>query len=129
MLHMSRFKVYVLCFSVFQGDDNPLPGSSTYCCSKAALTMLTKCSAAELGQHNIRVNCVRPTGMDTAMQGNVAQNHPEIFQEFIPLAKRQVIKERLKTTNVADLVLFLSSPQSAMITGEGVAIDCGFTVC
>jgi len=39
----------------------------TYCASKAAVDMLTKCMAVELGPHKIRVNSVNPTLVMTDM--------------------------------------------------------------
>ncbi|CAG7831863.1 unnamed protein product [Allacma fusca] len=99
----------------------PFQGSSMYCCSKAALSMLTKCQAVEFGPHDVRVNSIRPTLMATGLVKN-----PEIFQTlFDAVQKKQIIKKPLETQEVAQLVVFLSSSQAGMITGEEIAIDAG----
>jgi len=99
----------------------PFAGSSMYCCTKAAVTMLTKCLAVELGPKNIRVNCIRPTWMTTGLV-----NDPANMKKLLDMAvSRQIIKKEMQTNQAADLVIFLSSSKSAMITAEDVVIDAG----
>ena len=112
-----------------QADTAAIGGAATYCCSKAALTMLTKCSALELAKHNIRANCVRPTAMQTRLMSDIDKKcDPEMYKDAMELLGRRVLKKPLETFHVADLVLFLSGPQSCMMTGEAVTIDCGFSI-
>jgi len=95
-----------------------VPGICTYSCTKAAIVMLTKSMALELGPSNIRVNCICPTGIDTSL-----------MRQLPPAAGatigRAVIKRPVEPKEAADLILFLLSPLAAMITGEDVYMDGG----
>jgi len=99
-----------------------------YSCSKAAMTMMTKCMAKELGPHGIRVNCVRPTVMPTTLFEPVKHLIGSFELFSIPFLSVAPIPRALEPTETADLILFLASPAAAMITGEDVAIDGGFTI-
>jgi len=110
------------------GDRTWTPGVTTYCCTKAALTMLSKCMSGELGKYNIRANTVRPGAMETDLAKEALGS---VYQEFaVSVAaamERLVLKTKLETDHVADLVLFLSSPAAAMITGQDIALDGGLS--
>lgn len=99
----------------------PVASSSLYCCTKAAVTMLTKCLAVELGEKNIRSNCIRPSLMSTGLIESPAAMKFMLEQ----VLERQIIKKQLETNQAADLVIFLSSAKSAMITAEDIVIDAG----
>lgn len=94
-----------------------------YCASKGGLNMLTKVMAIEWGKHNIQVNAVCPTviltPMGTQVWGDPAKGDPML--QKIPLRRFGTPQE------VADLVLFLASPASDLITGEAILIDGGYT--
>ena len=99
----------------------PAPGMSAYCCTKAAAAMLAEVAAMELGPRRIRVNAIGPglvrTGLTEAMfhmPGIV-----EDFDENAPLATDT------SADDVASLVTFLASDESASITGTLQLIDRG----
>ncbi|XP_014237482.1 L-xylulose reductase [Trichogramma pretiosum] len=97
---------------------------ATYCASKAALDMLTKVMALELGPHNIRVNTVNPTLVLTAM-GRAHWSDPAKANSLrvkIPLGRFAEPEE------VVDSIVFLLSDKSSMTTGTGVTIDGGYTI-
>jgi len=99
-----------------------VPGISAYSCTKAAIIMLTKSMALELGKHKIRANSVSPTGAATIMA--------TLLPEAAGLVIGRAVDPRPVTPEeVADTVLFLLSPLSGMITGEDVLIDAGATTC
>ncbi|ODN01870.1 L-xylulose reductase [Orchesella cincta] len=98
-----------------------LAGIGMHSASKAALNMLTKTMAIELGPHNIRVNGVGPAAVLAPMAALLPEKTPEI------LGPRLVIKRPIECNDVADTVLFLLSPLSCMMTGETVTIDAGIT--
>jgi len=108
--------------SVF--DTTPSKGISMYSCTKAALLMLTKSMALELGDKGIRVNCVSPAPTSVLHEMFISPK-PEIIQETQKVLDRQVIKRPVQPSEVADIVLFLSSPSSAMITGSSIPVDGG----
>lgn len=100
-----------------------LPGHAAYSASKGGLNMLTKAMAIEWGPFNIQVNAVCPTviltPMGTQVWGDPAKSEPMLAK--IPLNRFGAPIE------VADLVLFLASPASDLITGESILIDGGYT--
>lgn len=100
-----------------------LDGHAAYAASKGGLNMLTKVMAAEWGPHNIQCNAVAPTviltEMGTQVWGDPAKSAPMLAK--IPLNRFG------QPVEVADLVLFLASPASDLITGETILIDGGYT--
>jgi 2-deoxy-D-gluconate 3-dehydrogenase len=94
-----------------------------YCASKGGLNMLTKVMALEWGPHNIQVNAVCPTVILTPMGaevwGDPRKANPMLAK--IPLGRFG------QPVEVADLILFLASPASDLITGEAILIDGGYT--
>jgi glycerol dehydrogenase len=94
-----------------------------YCASKGGLNTLTKVMALEWGLHNIQVNAVCPTVILTPMGakvwGDPAKAAPMLAK--IPLGRFG------KPVEVADLILFLASSASDLITGEAILIDGGYT--
>jgi NAD(P)-dependent dehydrogenase (short-subunit alcohol dehydrogenase family) len=99
------------------------PRRSVYCASKHALEGMTKAMALELAPHNIRVNSLAPTFVETAMTKPYFEN-PE-FREFV-LGK-------IKLGRVAQLedlmgaIVFLASDAASMMTGSSLVIDGGWT--
>ncbi|KYN04063.1 D-erythrulose reductase [Cyphomyrmex costatus] len=65
-----------------QAAQAALKGYAAYSTSKAALDMLTKSMALELGSHNIRVNSVRPTVVMTE-RGKLGWSDPQKAQSMI----------------------------------------------
>jgi meso-butanediol dehydrogenase/(S,S)-butanediol dehydrogenase/diacetyl reductase len=92
-----------------------------YGTSKAAIIHLTKQYAAELGTVGIRVNCVAPGPVDTAMAKLV--HSVAIRQDYydaIPLNRYGTPEE------IAAAVFFLCSGEASYINGQTLAADGGF---
>jgi len=105
------------------GDRTAFWGASCYGASKGAVTMLTKSMALELGEHGIRVNSVNPTFVVTDL---ILALDPKVIERSTEVMQRTIIKDKqLSTADIANSVLFLSSPLSQMITGESLIIDSG----
>lgn len=101
-----------------------LPEHAVYCGSKAAVDMLTKVMALELGPYNIRVNSVNPTVTNTAMGTAVWEQEPgkaAAMKAKIPLGRFA------ETREISDVVLFLLSDMASMVTGVILPIDGGYT--
>lgn len=100
-----------------------LPEHAAYSASKGGLNMLTKAMAVEWGPFNIQANAICPTviltPMATQVWGDPAKSDPMLAK--IPLHRFGV------PTEVADLILFLASSASDLITGEAILIDGGYT--
>jgi NAD(P)-dependent dehydrogenase (short-subunit alcohol dehydrogenase family) len=93
----------------------PRPNLSVYAAAKAALGMLTKGLALELGEHNIRVNSVAPGVIATPR--NEADAHT--LDSEVPLGRAG------KPEEVANLVSWLCSDEAAYVTGASYLIDGG----
>ncbi|HVK35496.1 MAG TPA: SDR family oxidoreductase [Microlunatus sp.] len=100
-----------------------LRGHISYGSSKAALDNITRVSALELGQYNIRVNGVNPTVVMTPMSawywGRDDIQGP--FLEQMPLGRWATEPE------IAAPIVFLLSDGASMISGVSLAIDGGYT--
>lgn len=94
-----------------------------YAASKNGLNALTKVMAVEWSRHNVQCNAVCPTVILTPM-GEKVWGPPE---KGGPMLAKIPLGRFGKPVEVADLVLFLSSRASDLITGETVLIDGGFT--
>ena len=105
----------------------PRPGLVWYSASKAAVNVLSKAMAAELGPDNIRVNAVAPvmspTGMFTLFSG--VPDTPENQKKFlanIPLG-------RLATPlDIAKACVYLASDDADFITGVEFPVDGGRSI-
>jgi 3-oxoacyl-[acyl-carrier protein] reductase len=100
------------------------PLHSHYAASKGAIISLTKSLAAELAQHNIRVNCVAPGWVDTDMshQSLIGDEKDKILQT-IHLGRAAQPEE------IAGAILFLASDLSTYITGEILNVNGGSVLC
>ena len=98
-------------------------GVAGYVASKHAVRGLTKAAALELGVDGIRVNSVHPGGVDTPMtnQGLLEEEQRNAIYAENPIPRVGRPEE------VANLVLFLASDESAYCTGGEYLIDGGTT--
>jgi enoyl-[acyl-carrier protein] reductase III len=108
------------------GSQRVLPDYIAVGASKAALESLTRYLAVELAPHNIRVNAVSPGLVLT----DALQHFASLSQvETIPNAIKNTPAGRLVTPeDVAGVVAFLCSPDAAMICGQVIIVDGGYTL-
>lgn len=113
------------------------PQAAAYCAGKAAVRMLVRTAALELKSEGIRVNCASPAGVVTPMWSKMP-----LWQDLLrrhggeegawkalggvdpelPSIQRMAFPEE-----IAEAILFLSSRQSAHMTGADLVIDGGYT--
>lgn len=110
----------VVNFASQAGRDGGGPGAAAYATSKGAVMTFTRAMAKEFGPANIRVNCVCPgmintTFHDTFTKDEVRKN----VAAGTPLRREGVASE------VADLAVYLASPESSFLTGVSVDINGG----
>jgi 3alpha(or 20beta)-hydroxysteroid dehydrogenase len=98
------------------------PGAIAYSATKWALRGMTKAAAVDLALDKIRVNSVHPGPIDTDMLKVRTPEQNERRLQLVPMRRMGTADE------VAQLVLFLLSDESAYITGAEVAIDGGATL-
>ena len=99
------------------------PDRTVYCATKHALEGMTKALAWELGPHNIRVNTLCPTFIETPMTAPMLAN--AAFREFV--ADRIAFGRVGTIEEVMGPVVFLASDASALMTGSALMIDGGWT--
>ncbi len=97
----------------------PQPGKIAYGSSKAAVMMMTKCLAKELGPMGIRVNSIAPGPIETEM---IHQYNDEMLTK---LASESAMRRLGKREEIAQVALFLASKQSSYINGEIIKVDGG----
>ncbi len=96
-------------------------GYTAYCSTKGALIMLVRQHALELAPHDIQVNGVAPTYVETEMTRHKLDD-PAVRAELIgaiPMGRLA------KPADVAGPVVFLTSPASGFVTGQIIYIDGG----
>jgi NAD(P)-dependent dehydrogenase (short-subunit alcohol dehydrogenase family) len=96
--------------------------SLLYSMTKAALIMMTKSYALELGPKGVRVNAIAPGLIQTALSEHYWK---EESQRNAVLAK-QPIQRLGQPSDVAELALLLASEKGSYITGQTLAVDGGF---
>ncbi len=96
---------------------------AAYCASKAGLNLVTKVLAMEWGPHEILVNAVAPTFIETEMTKPMLAD-PQ-FREYA-LAKN-VLKRFGTPDEVAGAVISLASPAANLVTGHVLLVDAGWT--
>lgn len=99
-------------------------GTTFYAVTKAALIMLTKRLAFELGQYNIRVNAIAPgwTETDLTIGG---RSRDEINQLESYFRSRSELNEIGTPEDIARLAVYLGSDYSRFMTGQVIVIDGG----
>jgi len=96
---------------------------TVYCASKHAMEGFTKAMAVELAPHNIRVNSLGPTFLETPMTRPFFQN--EAFRNEV-LGKIKL--GRLgQLEEITGAIVFLASDASSLMTGSALVIDGGWT--
>ena len=97
----------------------PQAGKIAYGSSKAAVIMMTKCLAKELGPMGIRVNAIAPGPIETEM---IHQYNDEMLTQ---LAAESALRRLGKKEEIAQVALFLASEQASYINGEIIKVDGG----
>ena len=87
------------------------PNASAYSASKAAVIGLTKSLGKELAKTGIRVNCVTPAAVRTAIFDQMTQQHIDFMLSKIPLGRFGTVDE------IAALVCWLGSEDCSFSTG------------
>jgi 3-oxoacyl-[acyl-carrier protein] reductase len=87
------------------------PNASAYSASKAAVIGLTKSLGKELAKTNVRVNCVTPAAVRTAIFDQMTQQHIDFMLSKIPLGRFGTVDE------IAALVCWLASEDCSFSTG------------
>jgi 2-dehydro-3-deoxy-L-rhamnonate dehydrogenase (NAD+) len=87
------------------------PNACAYSASKGAVIALTKSLGKELAKTEIRVNCITPGAVQTAILDQMTQEHVHFMLSMIPLGRFGTLDE------VSSLVCWLASEEASFSTG------------
>jgi NAD(P)-dependent dehydrogenase (short-subunit alcohol dehydrogenase family) len=100
-----------------------LDGHVAYCASKAAIVSMTKTLALEWGPRGINTNAISPTVVDTELGRKAWEGEKGVvFKQKIPTGRFA------RPDEIALAALFLASGAAAMINGENLVVDGGYTI-
>lgn len=116
---MSRQRKGVIINMGSNAGIDPQPGKIAYGSSKAAVMMMTKCLAKELGPMGIRVNAIAPGPVETEM---IHQYKDDVLKN---LASESALRRLGTTEEIAKVAVFLASDQASYINGEIIKVDGG----
>ena len=97
----------------------PIPGMTLYCAAKAAVSCLTHGFAKELGSKGISVNAVAPGATKTQMTAWIPDEMIQGIADGTPLGRVAM------PDDIADIIVFLASPESRWVNGRTVLADGG----
>ena len=100
------------------------PARIGYCVSKAGVSQMTKALAVEWAADGVRVNAIAPGYTETPMLRSVFDSG-KVSEEAI--RRRTPMGRLAEPQEMADMALFLASPQAKYITGQIMAVDGGWT--
>ena len=103
------------------------PGMAHYCASKWGVVGLAKSLAHELSEHNITVNTLHPTGVDTDLipgMAKAASMETRDLVDFIFTGHTLPVK-LIDADDVANAALWLATDEARYVTGHTMKIDAG----
>jgi 3-oxoacyl-[acyl-carrier protein] reductase len=114
----------IVNLSSIAGHGTTLPGNAFYAATKAAVMVLTRRFAMELGAHAITVNAVAPGFILTDMvkEGRTEEEYRRTIQT---ISERSMLGRVGDPEDIANAVAFLASPESGFITAQVLTVDGG----
>jgi NAD(P)-dependent dehydrogenase (short-subunit alcohol dehydrogenase family) len=120
---------------VLMGSDQSIVGkgkSAVYGLTKGAIGQLTKSTAIDYAEYNIRVNCVCPGTIETPLLNNAVDGFSSMTNIdkgaiLESLKNAQPINRIAQPYEIANVVCFLLSDDSSFMTGSLCSVDGGYT--
>ena len=133
LIHMTRFAAQtmrergygrIVNLSSIAGHGTALPGNAFYAATKAAVSVLTKRFAMELGPFGVTVNAVAPGFILTDMvkDGRTPEEYDRIVNRMSEIS---MVGRTGKPDDIANAVAFLAAPESGFITAQVLTVDGG----
>lgn len=97
---------------------------AVYGMSKAGVISLTRSAAAEGGPHGIRVNCICPGGIITALSAPFPRAEEIMTERFTAI---HPIGRAGQPSDIAQAALWLAGDESTLVTGQAIAVDGGWS--
>jgi len=92
-----------------------------YCGTKGAVIAMTRTTAVEYAAHNIRINCVCPGVIRTAIFDTLPPEYAAAAEAAAPM------KRAGRPEEIASTILFLASEDASFVTGTALVVDGGYT--
>ena len=96
-----------------------------YVSSKWATTGLMKAAALEMGPHNVTVNAIAPTGVQTGLTGGLSGDELAAANKFFKESYHALPVGILQPEDIAGAAVFLASPWAARISGSTIDVAAG----
>ena len=110
------------------GSIKGIPNRFAYGASKAAVVGLTKAVAADFVMKGIRCNAIAPGTVDTPSLGERINAYDDPVEARKMFIARQPMGRLAKAEEIAPIVVFLASDESAFATGQTFSVDGGMTI-
>ena len=94
-------------------------GQANYAASKAGLIAMSKSIAGEVAGRGITANCIAPGFIATPMTENLPDNVKQAMLDRIPMKRMGTPQD------IANVVAFLASDESAYVTGQTINVNGG----
>ena len=120
--------VSIINMASVAGSIKGIPNRFAYGASKAAVIGLTKAVAADFVQKGIRCNCIAPGTVDTPSLGERIGAFADPVEARRMFVARQPMGRLAKAEEIAPVVVFLASDESAFATGTCYSVDGGMTI-
>ena len=108
----------------YYGSEKVVPGYNVMGVAKAALECTARYLAAEMGEHNIRVNTISGGPLRTLASSAVGG----IDDMLDHTPKRAPLRRNIEGNEVGDTAVYLVSDLSTGVTGENLYVDCGVNI-
>ncbi|CAN5445342.1 3-oxoacyl-ACP reductase FabG [soil metagenome] len=120
----------VICVSSDAGKSGEVR-ESVYSAAKAGVQGFVRTLAQEVGRHSITVNGVCPSmtvpqGVDEVGERSMHHLRDRPAELMAKIIKRYPLRRVGKPTDIANMVVFLSSDAAAFITGQNISVNGGF---
>ena len=98
---------------------------AAYGASKAALDMMVRSSADELGGFGIRVNSIRPGVVESEATAMMFEHMPHVIEDYVRQMPLGFVGD---PEDIGDAAVWLASSESRWVTGQQIAVDGGHTL-
>ena len=98
-------------------------GAAAYSATKAAVVNLTRTAAIEYAKYGVRVNCICPGVIQTAMVERITGGTSQSLKR---LKRMQPLPRIGQPEDIARMALYLASDESAFVTGAAMVVDGGY---
>jgi 2-keto-3-deoxy-L-fuconate dehydrogenase len=124
---LAKGKASIINMSSIAGSLKGVPNRFLYGATKAAVIGMTKAMAADYVKDGIRVNAICPGTVETPSLYDRMRAQGDLETAKAAFIARQPMGRLAQPDEIANLVIYLASDESAFITGQAIAIDGGWS--